>query len=38
VIVADVDYHALGIYESLGFRQREQTIGIWRRPDAVRGA
>jgi GNAT superfamily N-acetyltransferase len=29
VIVADADYHALGIYESLGFRQRERLCSAW---------
>jgi ribosomal protein S18 acetylase RimI-like enzyme len=38
VIVGDAEYHAVGIYESLGFRVRESTIGIWRRPDADRVA
>jgi ribosomal protein S18 acetylase RimI-like enzyme len=32
VIVADPDYHALGIYESLGFRQLEHTAGVCRQP------
>lgn len=27
VILADVDYHALGLYESLGFRARERVSG-----------
>jgi hypothetical protein len=28
VIAADVDYHALGLYESLGFVRREQTVSV----------
>jgi ribosomal protein S18 acetylase RimI-like enzyme len=32
VIVADVDYHALGIYESLGFRRRERLCSAWLAP------
>lgn len=31
VIVADADYHALGLYQSLGFRRAERTFGLWRR-------
>jgi ribosomal protein S18 acetylase RimI-like enzyme len=34
VIVADVGYHALGIYESLGFRRREHCFGACLHPDA----
>jgi ribosomal protein S18 acetylase RimI-like enzyme len=30
VIVADTGYHALGLYESLGFERREHTLGVWR--------
>lgn len=30
VIVADADYHALGLYESLGFRARERVCGACR--------
>jgi ribosomal protein S18 acetylase RimI-like enzyme len=30
VIAADLDYHALGIYESLGFRRVEQVTGLCR--------
>jgi ribosomal protein S18 acetylase RimI-like enzyme len=30
VIVADVDYHALGLYESLGFERREHVFGVFR--------
>lgn len=32
VIAADPDYHALGIYESLGFERVEQVCGVCRRP------
>jgi ribosomal protein S18 acetylase RimI-like enzyme len=32
VIVADVDYHALGLYESLGFERAERVAGCYRRP------
>ncbi len=32
VIVADAEYHALGIYESLGFRPRERLCSAWRAP------
>lgn len=32
VIVADPDYHAMGLYESLGFRQLEHTAGVCLRP------
>lgn len=32
VIVADADYHALGIYESLGFQRREQLCSAWLAP------
>ena len=31
VIVADADYHALGLYESLGFRRRERVSSVCRR-------
>lgn len=34
VIAADPDYHALGLYESLGFRRREHVCGVFRRPPA----
>jgi ribosomal protein S18 acetylase RimI-like enzyme len=34
VIVADVGYHALGIYESLGFERREHCFGACLRPGA----
>ena len=32
VIVADPGYHALGLYESLGFRRREHVAGVCRWP------
>jgi ribosomal protein S18 acetylase RimI-like enzyme len=32
VIAADPDYHALGLYESLGFERRERTAGVWLEP------
>ena len=32
VIVADAGYHALGLYESLGFRRRERVSSLCRRP------
>jgi len=32
VIAADPAYHAVGIYESLGFRRRERTCGVRRSP------
>ena len=32
VIAADPGYHALGLYESLGFRQQERVCGVYRRP------
>jgi ribosomal protein S18 acetylase RimI-like enzyme len=35
VIVADVGYHALGLYESLGFERREHVFGVCRRPRAA---
>ena len=28
VIVADADYHAVGLYESLGFQREEQVTGV----------
>jgi ribosomal protein S18 acetylase RimI-like enzyme len=34
VIVADAGYHALGLYESLGFERREHVFGVWREPPA----
>jgi ribosomal protein S18 acetylase RimI-like enzyme len=30
VIVAETTYHALGLYESLGFERREHVLGVWR--------
>jgi hypothetical protein len=33
VIAADPDYHALGLYESLGFQRQELVSGVCRRPD-----
>jgi ribosomal protein S18 acetylase RimI-like enzyme len=38
VIVADPDYHALGLYESLGFERRERTAGVCLRPGMGREA
>ena len=32
VIVADTNYHALGLYESLGFRRAEHVFGTYLRP------
>jgi hypothetical protein len=32
VIVADLHYHALGLYESLGFAPREHVLRVCRRP------
>ncbi|MSO96487.1 MAG: N-acetyltransferase [Thermoleophilia bacterium] len=32
VIVADAGYHALGLYESLGFEEEERTFGVCLRP------
>ncbi len=37
VIVADPDYHAIGIYESLGFARAEQVVGALRKPPAAVG-
>jgi ribosomal protein S18 acetylase RimI-like enzyme len=34
VIAADPDYHALGLYESLGFRRAERVAGVCRMPGA----
>jgi ribosomal protein S18 acetylase RimI-like enzyme len=34
VIAADPDYHALGLYESLGFTRTERVAGVMRFPDA----
>jgi ribosomal protein S18 acetylase RimI-like enzyme len=30
VIVAETGYHALDLYESLGFERREHVLGVWR--------
>lgn len=35
VIAAEPDYHALGIYESLGFRPVERVAGVCRWPDRI---
>ena len=32
VIVADADYHAVGLYESLGFQRKERVTGVCRWP------
>jgi ribosomal protein S18 acetylase RimI-like enzyme len=32
VIVADADYHAVGLYESLGFQREERVTGVCRWP------
>ncbi|MCL2418049.1 MAG: GNAT family N-acetyltransferase [Conexibacteraceae bacterium] len=32
VIAADPDYHAIGIYESLGFKRAELVVGVCRKP------
>lgn len=37
VIVADANYHALGLYESLGFRRAEHVFGTYLRPGVARG-
>jgi ribosomal protein S18 acetylase RimI-like enzyme len=36
VIVADAEYHALGLYESLGFERAEHVFGVclWPRSDS----
>jgi GNAT superfamily N-acetyltransferase len=33
VIAADPDYHAIGIYEGLGFERAERVVGALRKPD-----
>ncbi|MCW2949655.1 MAG: putative acetyltransferase [Thermoleophilia bacterium] len=38
VIVADAGYHALPLYQSLGFVAREQTVGVCWWPDAPHAA
>ncbi len=35
VIVADPDYHAAGIYESVGFRPVERVCGVWKPPQRL---
>jgi ribosomal protein S18 acetylase RimI-like enzyme len=35
VIVADPDYHALGIYASVGFSAEEETVGVCRAPQSA---
>ena len=37
IIVADLNYHALGLYESLGFESAERLFGVchWPRADAL---
>ncbi len=37
VIAADLDYHALGLYESLGFERREQVCAVCRPPGVAAG-
>ena len=32
VIAADPDYHAIGIYESVGFKPRERVVGAMLKP------
>jgi ribosomal protein S18 acetylase RimI-like enzyme len=34
VIVADPDYHALGIYESVGFKRSQRAVGVMLAPGA----
>lgn len=36
VIGADLNYHALGLYESLGFQRRERVCGVYRPPSSDR--
>jgi ribosomal protein S18 acetylase RimI-like enzyme len=38
VIAAEPDYHALGLYESLGFARVERVAGVCRRPTSVSSA
>ena len=38
VIAADADYHALGLYESLGFRRAEHVHGVCLNPAARRAS
>jgi ribosomal protein S18 acetylase RimI-like enzyme len=35
VIAAEPDYHALGLYESLGFQRAERVAGVCRRPTTL---
>jgi ribosomal protein S18 acetylase RimI-like enzyme len=37
VIAADADYHALGLYESLGFTAAERVCGVYRGPASESG-
>ena len=37
VMVADPDYHAIGLYESLGFRRAERVAGVCRWPRTADG-
>jgi ribosomal protein S18 acetylase RimI-like enzyme len=37
VIVADPEYHAIGIYRSLGFREAETQVQLTRRPHSNAG-
>lgn len=34
VVVADASYHALGLYESLGFRRQERVVGAFTWPES----
>jgi ribosomal protein S18 acetylase RimI-like enzyme len=38
VIAADAGYHALGLYESLGFQRREHVFGVCLWPTAAAGS
>jgi GNAT superfamily N-acetyltransferase len=38
VIVADPDYHAVDLYEKLGFRRAERVTGVWSAPGQRRGS
>lgn len=38
VIAADPAYHALGLYESLGFRQHERVCGVCKKPSETDAA
>lgn len=37
VMVADPEYHAARIYESVGFKPTEKSIGLYRRPETLTG-